>query len=145
MKTTSKIAIFSAFLLITACDLGREVVDTPEARSELADEYFKLVSFNELIKDAATEIASKLPAEQRLDFIELMTKEVRLDLLETVAKQSLTKHMTAQELNTFVEFMQKPEGKSAMSKMKLYIADIMPVMQDEITRAMAKQQKQLNR
>lgn len=136
------LTIVSTLILLSACNFGSSIEDTPQKREELVERYFKLVPFSQLIKDSATEMASRLPAEQRLDFIEFMTKEIRTDLLESAAKQSFAKHMTAQELSVFIEFMEKPEGKSAMAKMKFYMADIMPVMQGEIMRVIAKRQGQ---
>jgi hypothetical protein len=35
----------------------------------------------------------------------------------------------------FVEFIKRPEARSAMEKMKYYMADLMPVIQQEMVRA----------
>lgn len=140
MNSFLKVSVISIALLLSACDIRTSVEDTPQKRSELVERYFELVPLNQMLKDSVSEIASDLPAEKRLDFIEFMTMELRTDLLEIAAKQSFAKHMTAQELAVFVEFMEKPEGKSAMEKMKFYMADITPVLHGEIIRAIEKHQ-----
>lgn len=129
-------------LQLSACNFDAAAEDAPQHKAELVERYFELVPMNQIIKDSASEIASQLPAEHRLDFIEFMTKEVRVDLIESAAKQSFAKHMTTKELSAFVEFMEKPEGKSAMAKMKFYMADIMPVVQSEVMKVIAKRQAQ---
>src|SRR5690554_1806522 len=140
MNSCFKVSVICMTLLLSACDFGATVEDTPQNRAELVERYFELVSLDQMLNESVSEIASGLPAEQRLDFIEFMTKELRFDLLEIAAKQSFAKHMTVQKLSVFIEFMEKPEGKSAMEKMKFYMADITPVLQGEIIRAIEKHQ-----
>ena len=70
-----------------------------------------------------------------LALVDTLTKNVRIDVLEAAAKQSLAKHLTASELRVFVEFMRQPEAQSAMDKMKFYMSDLTPVVQRELARA----------
>jgi hypothetical protein len=70
-----------------------------------------------------------------LALVDTLTKNVRIDVLEAAAKQSLAKHLTAAELRVFVEFMRQPEAQSAMDKMKFYMSDLTPVVQRELARA----------
>lgn len=140
MNSCFRVSVICMTLLLSACGFGVSVEDTPQNRAELVDRYFELVSLDQMLKGWVSEAASGLPAEQRLDFIEFMTQELRSDLLEVAAKQSFAKHMTVQELLVFIEFMEKPEGKSVMEKMKFYMADVAPVLQGEIIRAIEKHQ-----
>lgn len=144
MKFVVKSVLLASAIALAACNAKTEapVQDSPEARTELVNKYFKLVPLTQMVNDISVEMANNLPPEQRQDFIQFMTQEIRADVLETAAKESMSKHMTAQELSAFVAFMEKPEGKSAMGKMKFYMADIMPVAQQEVMRAIAKRQGQ---
>ena len=114
--------------------------DTLEARTRVADEYFEVIHMKKMMTDMAKEVSKQLPAEQRASFEELIIKRVRIQYLEDEAKKSLTKHFTLKELELFVEFIKHPEGKSGMDKMKYYMADLMPVIQNEMRRAIQEMQ-----
>ena len=123
--------------------------DSPEARAKAVDRYFEVVSLRDMLTDMVVEVAKQLPPEDREIFKALILKHVRLEVVESAAKQSLTKHLTVAEINLFTEFLQRPEGKSGIAKMKYYYADILPVVQSEMNRAMkelqASQQQQQQR
>ena len=109
--------------------------DTPEARTQAVERYFAEVSMREVLTDMVKEVSKQLPAERRSMFEDLLLKNLRLDVVEAAAKQSLARHLTVVEMDTLTEFMRRPEGKSAMGKMKFYMADLMPVIQTEMMRA----------
>jgi uncharacterized protein (DUF2236 family) len=94
--------------------------------------------------DSGDEIAKRFSPDQREAFQKywnsMMTDE-NLASIELSAKHSMSKHMTASELNAFVQFVSNPAGKSAMEKMKFYIADITPLMQRLMQRSLAGYQK----
>lgn len=69
-------------------------------------------------------------------FVDTMGNRVRVDVLEQAARESLARHLSVAELRLFVEFIKRPEARSAMDKMKYYMADLMPIVQQEIIRAM---------
>ena len=109
--------------------------DTPEARVQAVDRYFKEVSMRDMMTEMVTEVSKQLPPEQRSAFETALLRNLRLDVVETAARQSLARHLSVEEIDTFTEFLRRPAGKSAMGKMKFYLADLMPVVQDEIVRA----------
>ena len=59
-----------------------------------------------------------------------------MDALSKAMKDSLVKHFTAEELKALADFYGSPVGKSAMSKMGDYTADLMPVIQAQVMKAM---------
>jgi hypothetical protein len=64
-----------------------------------------------------------MPAGSREPFLEYwksFNTSTNIAEIETVAKRSLSKHMTTGELTAFVRFMEDPSGRSAMGKMILY-------------------------
>jgi hypothetical protein len=66
----------------------------------------------------------------------MLTKHFDLDALVAAEKQSLAKVFTVGELNAMIQYQSTPEGKSSMKKMGAYMADLMPVIQAEIKKAM---------
>jgi len=109
---------------------------TPQdTKAQLINEYFSHIPMKTMMDEMAVEVSRQVPADKRQQFIDVMTKTVRVDVLENAARQSLAKHLTVAELQLFVDFIKQPEGRSAMGKMKYYMADLMPVVQQEMMRA----------
>jgi hypothetical protein len=48
----------------------------------------------------------------------------------------MVKIFTAQELNALADFYGSPVGKSAMGKFGIYMAEVMPALQQELIQAM---------
>ena len=65
-----------------------------------------------------------------------MTKYFRIGVLERAVVSSMVRHFTVRELNALADFYGSPEGRSAMNKFGAYMADVMPVIQQEMERAM---------
>ena len=130
-------AIGLSLVLAVGCTgmAAAQTDDSPEARIQAVERYFKEVSIRELMSDMTREVSKQLPPESREAFENTLLRNLRMDVVETAAKQSLARHLTVAEMDTFTEFMQRPEGKSAMAKMKFYMADLMPVIQQELVRA----------
>ncbi len=129
---------FRATVLVLLLVIGSTAVaqtDTPEERAKAVESYFREISMRDLMNDMVKEVSKRMPPEQRSAFENALLKNVRLEVLETAAKESLARHLTVAEINAFTEFMRRPEGKSAMNKMKYYMADLMPVIQQELMRA----------
>lgn len=116
-----------------------DLEDTSENRAKLAERYFELIPFQKMMGEAGEEMASRMPTgsrEQFLEYWKLFNTSTNIAEIETVAKRSLSKHMTTGELAVFVRFMEDPLGRSAMDKMKYYMADIMPLVQKHIHAAL---------
>ncbi|MFT3856889.1 MAG: DUF2059 domain-containing protein [Aquabacterium sp.] len=109
-----------------------------QEKNAAAARYFKAVPFAEMQRGVAEEVAKQFPPDKQADFLKFMNQEVNWASIEVAAKTSLLRHLSTAELNAMADFMEKPEGKSAMNKMKYYMADLMPVIQAEVQRAMAK-------
>ena len=88
-----------------------------------------------MMRDAIDKTSENLPEGQREPFMEFMTKYIRLNVLERAAVSSMVRHFTVRELNALADFYGSPEGRSAMKKFGSYMADVMPVIQQEISRA----------
>jgi hypothetical protein len=135
MKRNLWIIAFAAF---TGTCFALE--DTPANRSEEAERYIAATPPQELFADIAVNMAKAMPEGQRKQFIDLMTKNLDIAAVTDAMKESMVKTFTADELKALADFYNSPVGKSAMKKMGPYMADLMPVMQTEIQKAMTKAQ-----
>jgi hypothetical protein len=139
MKTfvASFLVLFvSAFCIeVSAADIP----DTHGNRLAAAGRYLDAVPMKDMMRDMVTESAKNLPENVRPSFVQFMTKTIRVDVMERTALASMAQHFTVKELNALADFYGSPEGRSAMKKFGAYMADVMPVIQQEMLRA----QKQL--
>jgi hypothetical protein len=110
--------------------------DTPENRAKLADEYLKEVPVKDLLDDIAEKLAASVPENKREEFKSMLTKHFDLDALVAAEKAALAKVFTVGELNAMIQYQSTPEGKSSMKKMGAYMANLMPVIQAELRKAM---------
>ena len=110
--------------------------DTPENRAKAAGEYLSLVPTKDLVNDMAEKLAATVPEEKREAFKSMLTKHFDLDALLAAQKQSLAKIFTVGELKAMIAYQSTPEGKSSLKKMGAYMADLMPVVQAELKKAM---------
>ena len=135
-----KIRAFHVLLAITLT-LGTahvvygQITDTLEARRLAVARYLQLVPMKTVMDETIQEVAKGLQSPQRENFL-VYGKKLDLAPIEKAASESLSKHFTLGEIRTLVAFMELPEGQSAMRKMKFYMADLMPVIQAEMRKAL---------
>jgi hypothetical protein len=121
-------------VLVFGGSLFGQTSDTPEARRSAVRRYLELVPMKAMWDEMIQEVAKNIPDDQREGFVAIMRK-TDLSRLETAAGESLARHLSLKELQAFISFMELPEGQSAMKKMKYYMADLMPVIQSELKKA----------
>ncbi|MCA9233185.1 MAG: DUF2059 domain-containing protein [Planctomycetales bacterium] len=129
------VSVLLTVLLVPIASTAAE--DTPEARREAVEKYLAIMPLPEMLREMTEEIAKQIPEEQRPHFFDVMNNKIDIPKIEAAAKESLARHLTLAELNHLIAYMEAPEGKSAMKKMKYYMADVMPTMQGEIRRVLA--------
>ncbi len=112
--------------------------DTPETRHHEADRYLQAVPPKALFEDMADKMATNLPADQRQQFKQMMTKDLDIAALSKAITDAMVKHFTTEELKALADFYGSPVGKSAMQKFGAYMADLMPIIQAEMIKAQAK-------
>jgi hypothetical protein len=123
-------------LLLLLPALHASASDSEEERVAAAKRYLEVAQMGKMADDTATELAKTLPAEQRDEFLKFMHDAVRPGVLEQAAMASMVKVFTAEELNALADFFGSPVGRSAMGKFSVYMADVMPVIQLEMFRAL---------
>lgn len=114
------------------------LANTPENRQLQAERYLQVNSANDIFQDIAERTQHALPETERQPFIDMMTKHLDLETLNATMKQSLIKHFSAEEIAVLADFYSQPAAKSAMSKMGIYMADVIPVVQAEMFKAQQK-------
>ena len=112
--------------------------DTPETRRREAERYLQAVPPKALFEDMSDKMATNLPADQRQQFKQLMTKDLDIAALSKAMTDAMVKHFTTEELKALADFYGSPVGKSAMQKFGAYMADLVPVIQAEMIKAQAK-------
>lgn len=112
--------------------------DTPENRRHAAEEYLRIVPPADLMRDTAEKVAETLPEPARPAFLRAMTQELDMRQLNTAMTDSMVRRFTVAEINALAQFYGSAEGKSVMKKFGLYMADVMPVIQAETMKAIAK-------
>ncbi len=134
-----KILLFSLLLLATT--LAGALEDTTDNRLQQAERYLRANSPEDMFADIANRSTINLPPEQRKPFTDMLTKHMDIVRVSAAMKNAMVSHFTADELEALADFYSKPGAKSAMSKMGLYMADVLPVVQEEMQKA---QQKAFN-
>ena len=81
---------------------------------------------------AATQMSSSMGPAAREQFLQLVA-EFDKKALEDAISRSMAKHFTVGEIEALTRFYASPEGKSVMKKMAPYLADVMPVIQAQMT------------
>ena len=112
--------------------------DTPANRSSEAERYLDAFPAREMLTDIAGNMAKAMPAEKRRAFIDAMAGNLDTDALSDAMKETLVKSLTSEELRVLADLYSSPTGKSAMRKMNTCMADLAPVIQTEIRKAMEK-------
>lgn len=129
------LVVSTSFIEVFAADIQ----DTHGNRLAAAGRYLDAVPLKDMMRDMVIENAKNLPENVRPSFVQFMTETIRVDVMERAALASMAQHFTVKELNAIADFYGSPEGRSAMKKFGAYMADVMPVIQQEMLRA----QKQL--
>ena len=140
-KITTTAAIFLVFLFVATGYAG-DISDSAEARLRAAKRYLECVPMTEMIENSINEIAQRMPQEKKDEFSRFMKKSMRADVLATLALESMVKVFTTEELNALADFYGSKVGRAVTNKFGVYMAEIMPVVQQEIIRVLQELQRE---
>ena len=116
----------------------KSIPDTQENRLAETKRYLEAVPPREMMADVGRNVAANAPEPQAAQFLKSFMDNLDMASIERTMKESLPKHFTADELRALADFFGSPVGKSAMSKYGAYMGSIMPVIQQEVAKAMQK-------
>lgn len=115
--------------------------DSNANRLQQAERYIAAMPPEGVLKDVTNSMSMNLPPEKRQEFKDLLLEYLDISTLSNTMKASLVKVYTADELAVLADFYELPIAKSAMQKMGLYMADVMPAIQAELRRAVGEMEK----
>ena len=136
--TKASLSLFCGLLLGFAAQTAsaQSLPDNPANRQAQADRYMQAVPTKEMFATMTKAVLGQMPAGAQRDKMEkMLSSGIDLDAINHAQKDALIKHMTADELKALADFYNSPAGKSAMSKMGDVMADLQPVMQQQIMKA----------
>jgi hypothetical protein len=116
--------------------------DTPQNREQQADRYLNAVPPDAMMSDMAAKMAESLPEEQRDQFKALLTKHLDMTRVTAAIRAAMVKTFSAGELQALADFYGSDVGKSAMSKMGTYMAEVMPATMNEVQAALGKAEEE---
>ncbi len=99
----------------------------------------------DMLIDLVEKMSAQIPKEKQKTFNDLMIKNMDLDRLSLIIRDSMVKHFTAEELSALADFYGSPVGKSAMSKFGNYMAEAMPQLQSLMIESAQKTQNQMKK
>jgi len=125
--------------LISQAAIGAE--DTRSNREAAVKRYIEAVSIEEMMGDMAEAMAMNFPPDKRDGFKKFMLEYVDHSVIEASTKAAMVRHFTVAEIDAMADFFSRPAAQSAMKKFGFYMADIMPMIEAEMMRAMGQFQK----
>ncbi len=114
---------------------AQTVADTPANRLAAARRYLKAVPPMEMVTETMNQLSAQLPEESREEFKQALTKVLASERIEKITLDAIVKHFTVKEIDALTAFYGSPEGRSITKKFSAYMADVMPVIQQELSKA----------
>lgn len=114
------------------------IEDMPVNRRQAAERYLRVVPPEDLMRDSAEKLAQTMPEAARETFKTAMMQSLDIKRLATAMTDSMVNRFTVGEIDALAQFYGSPEGKSVMKKFGLFMADVMPTIQAETSKAIAK-------
>jgi len=112
------------------------VADTPANRLAAAEKYLKAVPPMEMVKESVDQLAARLPEDRREEFRQALAKVLGSERIEKITLDAIVKHFTVREINALAAFYGSPEGRSIGKKFSAYMADVMPSIQEELSKVL---------
>lgn len=135
--------VLSLMLLLWLPQVHAETPVDGEARVAAARRYMELHPIGEILETALNETAKSLSPRLSDKFHDITRRSIRPAVLEKAMKNSLVKIFTAEEIDALADFQKSPTadfptsrvGKSIGSKWHLLRAEVFPLLQQEMFRA----------
>jgi len=137
MKKILLFLLFSLCVANASADV-KAIEDTTKNRISEANHYLSVMPPKDMFADMVQKMTVQIQAEKRQLFTDLMTKNMDLEKLTSIIRDSMVKNFTAEELQALANFFGSPVGRSAMKKFGQYMADSMPRIQSFMVDAFQK-------
>jgi hypothetical protein len=133
LKRYGTLVLGLVLLLLPAC--GRQAADTAENRLQAAREHQQVSPLKTTLDNAIKDLSRQFPPDKREDFVQFMRMNIGVEAVEQKAIRVMADHFTVQEIQALTRFYGSPEGRSINEKYGQYLADIMPVIQAQLSQA----------
>ena len=112
--------------------------DSEENRQAAAKQYLEVAPPQELLTEMSERVVKMLPDKSQKVFLEVMKSKNLQEATYSITLKALEKHFTVNELKALTAFYGSPEGKSVRKKFGVYMADVMPQINQEVIVALQK-------
>ena len=136
----SAIILTVATLILGGCDQPSGGTDTPDARRSAAVRYHKVLPMESMMDELVSQLVLQAPPEARADAKKMMLDGIDFDVLRNLSIELMVTHFSADEITSLTDFYTSATGRSVMKKMPTYTAELMPLIQKEIMKAMPRPQ-----
>lgn len=127
-----------ALLMLSSCT----TVPQPQPRSEkerCADELLAIVPPHVMFWQLSDPHAHVFGTPQRQELAHAnFMRNVDAEAVDTIIRKALLKYFTAEELKALVAFYSTPEGRSCMTKIAPFAAEVVPACAHEAAKAYGK-------
>lgn len=131
-----------SIILLLLTNIAYATDNEDELKLEAAKRYLSITPVESMMADVTNNMAENMLPEQAEDFKSVMLKHFDLVRLEEIMLKGLINHFSLAELNAIADFYGSEIGKSAMKKLGVYSAEVMPAVQFEVKRAFEKLEEQ---
>ncbi len=121
---------------------AKPLPDTPENRTTEAKRYLEGMPPKEMLREVANRVGPKFPENEQQIFREVMASPAMEKVAYRITLEALVKDFTVGELKAMVDFFGSPEGHSAYKKFGTYMSETIPLIQQEVKKAMEEAPKQ---
>ena len=111
---------------------AQRITDSPANRVAAARAYVEKVPVEPMIDRMVAGLAASMPAGDRAHFAEFMSGMVDVERMNRLVVIGLAKHFTVGEINELARFYGSPVGRSIVAKLGPYLADVLPVIQQDV-------------
>lgn len=116
--------------------MAPENSDMIQNRIAAAKHYVKEISIQNIFQSVVYEMAMEIPEKKREEFMKFMDKAFQIQELENVVVTTMVKHFSLNEIEALSDAENTLEDLSMRKKFNTYIADVMPLIEQEIIRAL---------
>ena len=137
MKRIALVLAVSSLLVASGGAFAQDNQPTA-AKQAAVERYMRVVPLSQVLNDTYAGLAKQMPPGERDAFMTRMGRSIDIKALERITKAALLKHFTLEEINAMSDYQSSKYGASAMAKMGVYMADVMPAVTEEVQQAMQK-------
>ena len=122
---------------VALADAELAVAESGAAREAAARRYLAVLTPTAMMEEVSLTTFRGLPPVEAHELAKQFVEELRMDVLEQAMIDAIARNFSVAEIDALTAFYASPHGRSAMSKMSAYMADLTPAMQGEMHRALA--------